>query len=382
MALTAKTMTPKPEPFLKPRLVGARFEGGAIPLEVLADFAVLEQMIVEIAKWKYRQQHPERKRVPRGFTDEISLKITEIEEGSAIPFISLFVASTLLPVSQPYFDEARSALIGAIGAAEHNTEITRFLPQKLLGYFDRFGRSLREGEAIEFAESSSGALPAKLTKETRRKLLLASSEDEVTSEIVIDGLIPEADQETNTFSVRLMDGTKVKAPLSRQHFDTIVEAFNNYKQGMRIRMYASGRFDRFDHLKRIASVEHVSVLDPLDVGVRTNELRMLRNGWLDGKGIAPSSNGLQWLAEVFDANFPDDLPLPYLYPTPEGGVRAEWSLRPYESSLDIDLAKHIGTWHSLNLDNDAEQSEVLKLDDPKDWTMLASKIRQMAGVKA
>ena len=38
------------EPFLKPRLTGPRFEGGAVPLHVLADFAVLEQMIVDIAK--------------------------------------------------------------------------------------------------------------------------------------------------------------------------------------------------------------------------------------------------------------------------------------------------------------------------------------------
>jgi hypothetical protein len=38
------------EPFLTPRLVGDRFEGHAIPLEVLKDFAVLEEMIVEVAK--------------------------------------------------------------------------------------------------------------------------------------------------------------------------------------------------------------------------------------------------------------------------------------------------------------------------------------------
>src|ERR1019366_66318 len=371
-------MTTNSEPFLSPRLVGARFEGGAIPLEVLADFAVLEEMIVEIAKWKYREEHPERKRVPRGFTDGISLKITGIGEGSAIPFINLVVATTLLPLSQPYFNEAKSALIGAIGAAEHDAEITRFLPQKLLGYFDRFGRSLSEGEAIEFTESSRTS-PAKLTKETRRKLLLASSEDEVTNEIDIHGVIPEADQETHSFTIRLMDGTKVKAPLGRQHFDAIVEAFNSYKQGMRLRIYGSGRFDRFNRLKGIASVEHVSLLDPLDVSVRTDELRMLKTGWLDGKGEALSHDGLQWLAELFDVYFPDDLPMPYLYPTPEGGVRAEWPLKPHESSLDIDLVKHIGTWHSLNLDNDAERSTAMNMDDPKSWLELASDIRQMAG---
>lgn len=50
------------EPFLKPRLTGPRFEGGAIPLEVLADFAVLSEMIIEVVKWKYRKDNPTRKR--------------------------------------------------------------------------------------------------------------------------------------------------------------------------------------------------------------------------------------------------------------------------------------------------------------------------------
>ena len=33
------------KPFLRPRITGARFAGGAIPLEVLADFAVLSEMM-------------------------------------------------------------------------------------------------------------------------------------------------------------------------------------------------------------------------------------------------------------------------------------------------------------------------------------------------
>ena len=100
------------EPFLKPKLIGARFDGGVLPLHVLADFAVLEQMIVDIAKWKFRLENPTRKRVPRGFTDGISLKLTGVEEGSAIPLISLFFAATTLfpPAAKLYFEDARAAI--------------------------------------------------------------------------------------------------------------------------------------------------------------------------------------------------------------------------------------------------------------------------------
>ena len=36
-------------PFLSPRLVGERFVGHAIPLELLKDLAVVEEMIIEVA---------------------------------------------------------------------------------------------------------------------------------------------------------------------------------------------------------------------------------------------------------------------------------------------------------------------------------------------
>ncbi|HEX8200584.1 MAG TPA: hypothetical protein VF590_08855, partial [Isosphaeraceae bacterium] len=131
------------EPFLKPRLTGPRFDGGMVPLHVLADFAVLEQMIVEIAKWKFREENPRRKRVPRGFIDGISLKLTGVEDGSAVPVISLcFTATTLFPpAAVSYFEDARAALVGSIREAEQGLPITE-LPPHMLGYFARFGRSL------------------------------------------------------------------------------------------------------------------------------------------------------------------------------------------------------------------------------------------------
>ena len=50
--------------FLTPRLVGKRFEGHAIPFEVLKNMAVLEDLVIEAAKWKYMQAHPDRQRDP------------------------------------------------------------------------------------------------------------------------------------------------------------------------------------------------------------------------------------------------------------------------------------------------------------------------------
>lgn len=122
--------------------------------------------------------------------------------------------------------------------------------------------------------------------------------------------------------------------------------------------------------------------DPLDVRARIGELKLLKNGWLDGKGLAPPPDNLDWFARVFDRYFPEDLPLPYLYPTAEGGVRAEWSIRPHELSLNIDLTAQTGTWHSLNLSDDTDHSRELHLNEAGAWGWLVGEIRQRAGVSA
>ncbi|MBI5015495.1 MAG: hypothetical protein HZB55_08380 [Deltaproteobacteria bacterium] len=372
--------------FLRPRLCGARFEGHAIPLEVLKDLAVLEEMVTEIAKWKFLQEHPGRARSPRGFTEGIELKLTSVEPGSAVPVISLVLATLHLPGMPPsnqiYFEQARDAMVCAIAAAEQNQPIIEHLPEKALSYFDRMGRSLRDGEAIEFV-TASHPTPARLNRETRRKLVLASPRvRELTEEATIRGAVPEADQDDMTFEVQLIDGHKVKAPMPDQFLDVIIDAFNGYKNGARIVLQGIGKYSRQNRLLGFESIEHISLLDPLDVPARLDEMRQLRNGWLEGKGMAPDHKGLDWLARCFDLHFPEDIPLPHMYPTTEGGVQSEWSLGTNEVSLDVDLGTHRGEWHRLNLSTDAEDSRSLNLELEADWTWLGEQIRRLAGGEA
>jgi len=112
----------------------------------------------------------------------------------------------------------------------------------------------------------------------------------------------------------------------------------------------------------------------MSVPARLDELRSLQDGWLDGKGIAPNLEGLDWLADSFDARYPEDLPLPFVYPTAEGGVRAEWSVQPYEMSLEIDLSNKTGEWHELKMDTDVEDTRSLNLKTEQDWNWLTDRI--------
>ena len=125
-------------------------------------------------------------------------------------------------------------------------------------------------------------------------------------------------------------------------------------------------------------------MDPLDIETRLEELAQLQDGWLDGKGRAPDRASLIRLAQAFDEGFSPDLSLPYLYPTPEGGVQAEWTLGRWEVSLEITLP-------TLNADYQAvhtatgetrEQTLLLAAEDGSGWTALNEALAQLQEAKA
>ena len=127
------------------------------------------------------------------------------------------------------------------------------------------------------------------------------------------------------------------------------------------------------------SAEQTDLLDPLDVPTQLGELRDLADGWLDGEGVAPTHELLDWLSERFDRAYPDGLPLPHIYPTVEGGVQAEWSMAGQEISLTVDPATWEGAWHVLDMGTDSTDERTLDLTDDSDWSWFTGQIGSLAG---
>ena len=370
--------------FLRPRLTGVRFEGGAIPLEMLNELPALGEMIVAVAKWRYLQDHPGRKRTPRGFAESASLRLTGVEKGSAIPIIDLSFAppsSSDAPqfpgmpgVFEKYFEEARDYIVDAISAAERGEADTYDLPDECLRYFDRFGRRLHEGESIDF-DPRSGLDAVRLTRASRRKLIRASQISEVTEEVTIRGSIPEMDQDKMTFELQSLEGRRIPAAIEEQHRGIVLEAFNGFEANGKVLIRGIGKYDRQERLVKLESIEDITALDPLDVPSRLYEFRALKDGWLEGEGHAFSSEGLDWLTTQFEQRYPADLPLPYLYPTPEGSVRAEWSGGANVVVLETDLDNHSASWLWFDRDSDADHECELHLDDAEDWNWWVNEVR-------
>ena len=125
-------------------------------------------------------------------------------------------------------------------------------------------------------------------------------------------------------------------------------------------------------------LDDIALLDPLDVPAQLSDLREMEDGWLDGEGVAPSHELLDWLSERFDRWDPDKLALPHVYPTLDGGVQAEWSIARREISLSVDPATREGAWHVLDMGTDSEEERTLDLTDDSAWTWVAEQIHSLS----
>lgn len=65
---------------------------------------------------------------------------------------------------------------------------------------------------------------------------------------------------------------------------------------------------------------------------RFAEMEALEEGWLDGEGHAISPSALSSAKERIEFAISKEIPIPYIYPTPEGHLSIEW-----ESNNDYDV---------------------------------------------
>lgn len=367
--------------FLKPRLIGSRFDEHSIPVEVLKDWAAFEGLIVEAARWLYLEENPKRKRTPRGFAQSFSLHLSKVEGGSAIAVLERPLASgTLVPDAfAVWFEKARDRVLETIEAASLGQSVDHLLPKSLLAYFDQFGRSLRDDEQVEFTRSSTQT-SVRYDNRVRKTLVLKSATVYRTEESV-RGSMSELNLENRTFTLKLIGGEKVVGEFSDELRDAAHSALGAYGESLVMVEGAVVR-DQSDTRKRIEQVTRIEPLDALDVPARLEGLGFLRDGWLDGEGVKPPLAGLNWLAKAWTEHWPEDLSLPHCYPTLEGGIQLEWSLQTSSISVDVEITKRVASL----LVSRTEDGEILAeldlfLSTSEGWQQLAEAVRQSGNLK-
>ena len=363
--------------FLRPRLQGKRFEDGSIPLDILGDLVALQEMILEVARWRYLQANRDRHRSPRWF-HKTELKITSINKGSAMPIIKISSSQPPLDGEVPYkefFDQARNDIVETIRSVENNNHqnINTCLPSKYLAYFNQIGRNLRNDECIDLCNPEDST-PAKLTHETRNNLLRRSSVSELMQKVMLRGTVPTVDQDRMTFGLKLHHGLTITSLIPDQYKEIILDTFNNYKKNTKLLVSCVGRYNRNDKLSGIAYIEHITTLDPLDISTQLDDVRDLKDGWFDGDGVAFNQDELDWLANMFERYYSDNAIFPHVYPVPENDVNLEWSIDTLEIGLEINLRSHKGVWSWDDVHTKDNDERELDLDKSENWDWIAKQI--------
>ncbi len=104
---------------------------------------------------------------------------------------------------------------------------------------------------------------------------------------------------------------------------------------------------------------------PTPLEAQLDSLRRLERGWHDESSPGYDAGSLAWLSKVL-ADLLDTfrLPRPYLYPTPEGLARAEWSVPGWEIVTTFDLEARTAEAAAIHLDSDEQHDAFVSLRDP------------------
>ena len=123
------------------------------------------------------------------------------------------------------------------------------------------------------------------------------------------------------------------------------------------------------------SYERGKSFAPIDVPVRLEEFKEVENGWLDGEGIVPSNDGLDWLIGAFRAHIPSEAMPTSCYLTRDGRVRMEWFLGSNFMRLQIELPLHTGSWLWSNSEPRDFNHGDLNLDEVSSWERWVSEVK-------
>jgi len=357
---------------------GARFEGALMPLDALPELAGYRELILSVAKALWQRRNSGRVRLPKGFEASLRLVLTGVESGSAIPVIEREVEVSNLPLMQAevsdHFEDSRRMVELAIYEVGKGRNVPDDFPLEALGKFAAFGRGLQPDEHIIVTAPGLRDGPV-YNKDVRKRILLQGQttyEDGVT----LVGQVRAADKDNEFFRLETFDGHPYRVRCSPLFLPVALRGILSDEAFVRVQ--GIGLFDARDQLIQVTDAQDVSPLEegspeprgPKDgartpLGEQFDTLERITDGWMDGEGKAPDKLGLTWFRELLkEAIDAFDLPVPHLYPTLDGHVRAEWPGSQFEVVLEVDLRKRLADLLAVSVASDEIGELHLDLQKP------------------
>lgn len=369
--------------FVRVRFAGGRFEQHAIPFSMLPELDAYRGLIVEVAKHLFFKNNPDRKRVPKGFSESFELALSGLVTGN-----SATALARRLPVNMPRvqaaldfanyieFEEARDLVDQVMINAARNENLPEGFPAILVEWFNRIGQGLGPTEFLEFSHGSS--VPVKYDSSARKRIVLSGYP---TYEAVVDQrfLLNGGNVQKKVIHLLAEDGRPLD--LQAKNDDDLERAIGRRRN--HVRLVGVGQFTREDQLSKITDYVEIIHSDDepqLSYALRLQEISKTEPGWYSPGNPAPSRQSIarmqSFLAEAVEHW---GIPFPFIFPTPEGGVRAEWSRGDIEISATVGEDGSVMKLNAFNVVSDHEHDAELDLDSesyPESfnnfWTRLES----------
>lgn len=352
-------------PFLCARFAGGRFDAHAIPFDVLPDLAAYRILLVEVAKMLFKRRHNNRVRVPKGFEDSFQIGLMRVEGGHSAVAVGVRLPSRqqaqqgdLGFPSYEEFEEAKTYVDDLIRRVQSTGEVPENFPPELAGRFNPFGQSLLFDEYIELGYNTPN--PVRYDTFIRKRIVLSREktyENGVNAVFTLNGGV------ANSGTIHVLDDMGAAfdfRPLSEFEFQ---KAYARPTQ--RVRLIGTGLYDRSERLRRLLDVSIVYNDDeprqPFDE--RLDEIAQSEEGWYEPGNPPPTHAAVEAMRNfVRLAVLEVGAHAPYLYPLPEGGVAAEWTMGAWEASANIAPEGAMIELHAINTKSMQEHRNELATD--------------------
>ena len=338
-------------------LRGRRFDDHSLPIDTLHELLAYKEILMPLARECWKESFPKRRRVPNGFDNQFRLSLRSIERGSARSVLNL----------EPCREDIDSSVLEAFLAARGRIEDAIRDPEQaelsdnIRRKFQRFGRTLDEGETIELLRPRQPSGPV-YTTEARNRILLPLHEP-VTRKMMLSGEAWMIDTKKKVFDVEdEYTGQKTRCTY-RDDLEYEIADLVQHHHFMRARFtgvaeVVGDSIKTFD-LKELAPFErNVDAMNDLDL--KLQEIADQEDGWLHAQAVRASEKAIEAARDLLMVALSyGDIPEPHLYLTPEGGIRAEWDIGSWDISAELEPEGQFVAVHALNTNDCTEHYDTI-----------------------
>lgn len=381
---------------LTPHLFGKKFGGEAgelprLPLESLRELLALRDVLIEAAKVYYRRSHASREKLPPGFDSSISVSLTAIQPGCVAPALRVHVQPRLRVVksnrkakrdasiaeARSICDSYRASLDSClrlvVGNEDQADQSRLSLVPDVARAASQLGASFDPDDKMSIVANVSNTVIEYRDHffNLARKRTLQDSlsiPDKVIDAIgVIRGVVESGRCQFKLFGAPKLITVDFQRPPSHEIRRALLLRC--------VRLSGIATWSSDGVLAKVHGVEKVSVIPnklneliqqreiytcPISVRKQIRQCsQALKRTDFGHQGPLPEEleinvRMVESILTLLDSSTSMVIPRPFIYPTLEHGIQAEWDLRTWRTRATFSLRDESLEIYQCNLDHDSD----------------------------